>query len=221
MYIIMMLHPSQKVLAVYVTIRYQRPLFDFTYQSVPTSPDVLVGVVMNNSESLNFAMLFSVIFKKYEYLSSLTNLFQFMFWRTGSHWYCISKTNVAPLLCLSHLSVSSCLAVTDSDIRRREEALERAYDPSPPQYSTEYGPNPSQVLLQSSILLPSFTFFILQNTLLLTPSSILHLEHLIQTIPSQILQHRHFPLSFLTFAPHLLPCNSSPSPFSITPVLAD
>ena len=64
------------------------------------------------------------------------------------------NSDAALFLCLPHLSVSSCFAVTDSDIRRREEALERAYDPSPPQYGTEYGPNPSQVIPHS----PSLTF---------------------------------------------------------------
>ena len=58
------------------------------------------------------------------------------------------NSDAALFLCLPHLSVSSCFAVTDSDIRRREEALERGYDPSPPQYGTEYGTNPSQVIPQ-------------------------------------------------------------------------
>ena len=71
MYITMMLHPSQKVLAVYVTISERT--------HVPRCP---LGVVMNYSESF-FAMLFSVIFKKYEYLSSLTNFFTLSFGEQG------------------------------------------------------------------------------------------------------------------------------------------
>ena len=68
------------------------------------------------------------------------------------------SSDAALFLCLPHLSVSSCFAVTDSDIRRREEALERAYDPSPPQYGTEYGPNPSQVIPHSPCLTFLATF---------------------------------------------------------------